>query len=148
VARFEAYSFLDKYSEYHQIYIALKVKYKIVFVIDWGTFMWKIMFFRMKNGPRKFQRTITKTFKEYFDTFMKIFIDDFTIYNDMETHLQKFKLCFQKCKEYNINLDLEKCVIMVFTKMILESIILKEGKLFDLKKIQAIVNIIVPRNSQ
>jgi len=28
---------------------------------------------------------------------MKIFLDDFTMYNDMESHLQKLRLCFQKC---------------------------------------------------
>jgi hypothetical protein len=39
---------------------------------------------------------------------MKIFLDDFTMYNDMDIHLQKLKLCFQKCKEYDINIDLEK----------------------------------------
>jgi hypothetical protein len=36
---------------------------------------------------------------------MKIFLDDFTIYSDMDTHLQKLKLCFQKYKEFGINLN-------------------------------------------
>jgi hypothetical protein len=39
---------------------------------------------------------------------MKIFLDDFIVYNDMETHLQKFRLCFQKCKGYNINYNQKK----------------------------------------
>jgi hypothetical protein len=34
IARYEAYSFLDGYSGYHQVYIALEDKYKIAFVID------------------------------------------------------------------------------------------------------------------
>jgi len=34
VARCETYSFLDGYSRYHQISIALKDKYKIVFVTN------------------------------------------------------------------------------------------------------------------
>jgi hypothetical protein len=33
-----------------------------------------------------------------------------TIYNDMDTHLSKLKLCFFKCREYGISLDLEKCI--------------------------------------
>jgi hypothetical protein len=32
----EAYTFLDGFFGYHQISIALKDKYKITFVIDWG----------------------------------------------------------------------------------------------------------------
>jgi hypothetical protein len=36
--------------------------------------------FRIKNGPPTYQRAVTKTFKEYLDNFMKIFLDDFTMY--------------------------------------------------------------------
>jgi hypothetical protein len=61
--------------------------------------------FEMKNGPPTFQIVVTKAFKEYLDSFMKIFLYDFTIYNDMESHLQKLKLCFHKCREYKINLN-------------------------------------------
>ncbi len=34
VIGYETYSFLDGYSRYHQIYIALKDKYKIAFVTN------------------------------------------------------------------------------------------------------------------
>jgi hypothetical protein len=59
---------------------------------------------------------MTKTFREYLDNFMKIFLDDFTMYSDMESHLQKFKLCFQKCRKYGISLNPDKCAFMVFFK--------------------------------
>jgi hypothetical protein len=38
IVRYEAYSFLDGYSRYHQISIAPEDKYKIAFVIEWGGF--------------------------------------------------------------------------------------------------------------
>ncbi len=38
IARYEAYSFLDGYSRYHQISIALEDKYKTTFVTDLGVF--------------------------------------------------------------------------------------------------------------
>ncbi len=66
---------------------------------------------------------------------MKIFLDDFIVYNGMETHMQKFKLCFQKCREYNISLNLEKCVFMIFSRTIIEFIASNENKLLDAKKI-------------
>jgi hypothetical protein len=34
VARYEAYSFLDGYSRYHQIFIVLEDRYKITFVTN------------------------------------------------------------------------------------------------------------------
>jgi hypothetical protein len=56
------------------------------------------MSFGVLNGPPTYQRTITKTLKKYLDSFMKIFLDYFIVYNDMESHLQKFKLCFKSAK--------------------------------------------------
>ncbi len=60
----------------------------------------------------------------------------------------ELRLCFQKCKEYGINLNPDKCAFMVFSRMILGFIISKQGKLLDLKKIQAIVNMPPPKSPQ
>ncbi len=87
------------------------------------------MSFGVKNGPPTYYKVVTKAFKEYLDNFMKIFLNDFTLYSNMESHLQKFKLCFQKCKEYGISLNLNKCAFMVFLRMILGFITSKERKL-------------------
>jgi len=65
---------------------------------------------------------------------MKIFLDNFTIYNDMESHLMKFKLCFQKCKEYEINLSLEKMCFYGIFKTNFRVIVSKEGKIPNLRK--------------
>jgi len=78
---------------------------------------------------------------------MKIFLNDFMVYSDMESHLMKLKLCFQKCKEYRINLNPKKCAFMVFLGHILGFIVSKERKIPDLKKVHAIVNMLVPANS-
>ncbi len=79
---------------------------------------------------------------------MKIFLDDFKVYNDMENHLMKFKLYFQKCREYKISFNPEKCAFMVFSRLILGFIISKEGKIPYLKKVEAIANIPTPINPQ
>jgi hypothetical protein len=50
--------------------------------------------FRVKNGPPTYQRAITKAFCEDIDVFMKIFLDDFIVFNDLSTHLEKLKNCF------------------------------------------------------
>jgi hypothetical protein len=78
---------------------------------------------------------------------MKIFLDDFTLYSDMESHLMKLRLCSQKCREYKINLNSEKCAFMVFLGLILRFIVSKQGRISDLKKVHAIVNMLVPTNS-
>jgi hypothetical protein len=77
---------------------------------------------------------------------VKIFLDDFIVNSDMESHLMKLKLCFQKCREYKISLNPKKCAFMVFLGLILRFIVSKEGKLLDPKKVQAIVNMPIPTN--
>jgi hypothetical protein len=52
--------------------------------------------FGVKNGPPTYQKVVTKALREYLDSFMKISLDDFMVYSDTESHLQKFRLCFQK----------------------------------------------------
>jgi hypothetical protein len=71
---------------------------------------------------------------------MKIFLDDFTIYNDLSTHLEKFMNYFFNCKEFGINLNPNKCAFMVFLRTILGFIISKKGKVIDPKKVQALVS--------
>jgi hypothetical protein len=45
--------------------------------------VWVVMPFGVKNGPPTYQRITTKLFCEYIDVFMIIFLDDFTIFNDL-----------------------------------------------------------------
>jgi hypothetical protein len=49
---------------------------------------------------------------------MKFFLDDFNVYNNMNTHLGKFRLCFDKCREYGISLNLDHYMFMVFSRVI------------------------------
>jgi hypothetical protein len=58
--------------------------------------------FGVKNGPPTYQRVVTKTFKEYLDSFFKIFLDDMKIF-----------------------LNPNKCAFMVFLGMILDFIVSK-----------------------
>jgi hypothetical protein len=79
---------------------------------------------------------------------MKIFLDDFIIFSDLSTHLEKFKKCFLKCKEYGISLNPKKCAFMVCPRTILGFIVSKEGQTFDPKKIEALVKMPMPKTPQ
>ncbi len=45
----EVYTFLDEFSRYHQISIALEDQHKTTIVTNWGAFMWVVMPFGGKN---------------------------------------------------------------------------------------------------
>jgi len=63
VVGYEAHSLLDGYSGYpmdNEISIALEDRYKIIFITDWGVFVWMVMPFGVKNGPPTFQKQLVK----------------------------------------------------------------------------------------
>jgi hypothetical protein len=103
------------------------------------------MHFGVKNGPPTYQRAFTKAFHEYIDVFMKIFLNDFTVFNDLSIRLEKLKKCFFKCKVYGISLNPNKCAFMVCFGIILTFIVPKKGKTFDPKKIEALVKMLMPK---
>jgi len=45
ITGYEAFFLLDGYLGYHQIYIALKDRYKITFVTNSRAFVWKVLSF-------------------------------------------------------------------------------------------------------
>ncbi len=49
--------------------------------------------FELCNTLTTFQKIVTQTFKEYFNDFMQIFLDDFNVYGNKEKHLN----CLNKC---------------------------------------------------
>jgi hypothetical protein len=89
VARHEVYSFLDGFLGYHHITISPEYRYKTTFIIDWGTFVWIVMPFGLKNGPPSYQWIMNMRFHEYLRVFMKFFLDDFSVFNDFKMHLTK-----------------------------------------------------------
>ncbi len=99
--------------------------------------------FGVKNGLPTYHKVVIKVFHEYIDLFMKIFLNNFTIFSDLSTHLEKLKKCFLKYREFSISLNPNKCAFMVFSRTILGFIMSKEGKVMDPKKLEALVNMLI-----
>jgi hypothetical protein len=91
IARYEVYSFLDGFFGYHQIQFAPKDHYKMTFITNWRAFVWVVMLFGLKNAPPTYQRAMNRALKDYLDDFMKFFLDDFIVFNDLDTHLFKLR---------------------------------------------------------
>lgn len=47
---------------------------------------------------------------EYLGVFMKHFLNNFSVFNDQNTHLQELRLCFDKCRKFSITINLGKCM--------------------------------------
>ena len=83
------YSFLDGYSGYNQISIALEDQEKTTFTCPYGTFSFRRMHFGLCNAPTTFQRCMMSMFYDLVEEALEIFMNDFSVYGS----------CFEKCLE-------------------------------------------------
>ena len=79
VAGHEFYYFLDGYSRYNQIEIALEDQKKTTFTCLFGTFAFRKMPFGLCNAPGTFQRCMMGIFSDMIEHILEIFMDDFSI---------------------------------------------------------------------
>jgi hypothetical protein len=83
--------------------------------------------FQCKNGPPTYQWTINKTFCLYENPFMKIFLNDFIVFSNMDIHFDKLWLCFLKHWEDGISLDCENFTYIVSFGLIIGFIVFEKG---------------------
>ena len=85
-------------------------------------------------------------FAEFLNDFMKVFLDDFSIYETKTDYIKHLKFCPQRCRECGLNLNPEKCMICVISERLLGHVVCKEGLLIVPKKISVIQNLPPPTN--
>ena len=61
------FSFVDSFSGYNLIKMADEDKLKIAFVTHWGTFVYDVMPFGLKNAGATYQRTMVTLFHDMVD---------------------------------------------------------------------------------
>ena len=100
------YYFLDGYSGYNQIAIALEDQEKTTFTCPYGTFAFRRMPFGLCNAPATFQRCMISMFSDLVEEAMEIFMDDFSIYgSSFENGLENLETVLQRCKDKNLALN-------------------------------------------
>jgi len=106
LAGHEYYCFLDGYSGYNQISIALEGQEKITFTCLFGMFTYRRMPCGLCNALVMFQRCMHSLFSDMVERFLKIFMDDFLIYGDSFYQcLHHLKLVLQRYMEKNLTLN-------------------------------------------
>nr|GEX05391.1 reverse transcriptase domain-containing protein [Tanacetum cinerariifolium] len=89
LAGHEYYCFLDRFSGYFQIPIALEDQEKTTFTCPYGTFAYKRILFELCNAPTTFQRCMTAIFHELIEDSMEVFMDDFSVFGSSFSHCLK-----------------------------------------------------------
>ena len=127
VAGHEFYCFLDGYSGYNQIEIALEDQEKTTFTCPFGTFAFRKMPFGLCNAPGTFQRCMMGIFSDMIEIILEIFMDDFSVFGDsFENCLENLRKVLERCQEKNLVLNWEKCHFMVTQGIVLGHIVSKD----------------------
>ena len=139
------YCFLDEYSGYNQIAIALEDQEKTTFTCPYGTFAFRRIPFGLCNAPATFQRCMMSMFSDLVEEVMKIFMDDFLVYeSSFENFLENLETVLQRCKDKNLALNWEKFHFMVTEDIVLGHEISAVGLEVDQAKVAIIKTLLPP----
>ena len=75
-AKHTLFSFMDGFSGYNQIRMALEDMEKIIFLTMWGTFSYKVMPFGLKNTGATYQRAMVTLFHDMMHKKIEVYMDD------------------------------------------------------------------------
>ena len=97
----ELYCFLDGYSGYNQIEIALEDQEKTTFTCPFGTFSHRKMPFGLCNAPGTFQRCMMGIFSDMIELILEIFMDDLCNVLILVLYNPKEKLSLPNYRKFN-----------------------------------------------
>src|SRR5581483_9694113 len=138
---------IDLANRYWQIEIEEEDKEKTAFVCSQGLFEFNVMPFGLTNAPATFQRAMNKTFREYIDKFIAIYLDDIIIFSKtFQEHIQHVETVLKKLNEVNMMLKLKKCKWAENNIEFLGHIVGKDGIKPDPAKIEKIKKLKIPQN--
>ena len=69
-------SFMDGFSGYNQILMALEDMEKTSFITEWGTYCYRVMPFGLKNAGATYQRAATALFHNMMHRDVEVYVDD------------------------------------------------------------------------
>lgn len=146
VAGHERYTFMDGYSGYNQVSIALVDRHKTAFTTPWGTFVWHVMPFGLCNAPATFQRLVMSIFSDLLYKSMTVFIDDFSTQSGIEDHLGFVRESLERCRQSQMALNPEKTYLAVSRGVLLGYVVSKAGREPEPEKVKVITNLKPPTN--
>ncbi|KAL2223980.1 UNVERIFIED_CONTAM: Transposon Tf2-12 polyprotein [Sesamum indicum] len=142
------FSKIDLRSGYWQLRIAENDIPKTAFRTRYGHYEFLVMPFGLTNAPAAFMALMNRTFQEYLDHFVIVFIDDILVYSrDRDEHEQHLRMVLQILKEKELYAKLSKCEFWVNQVVFLGHVVSGDGVMPDPSKVKAIMEWRVPKNA-
>jgi ribonuclease HI len=143
------FSFMDGFSGYNQIKMAEEDKSKTAFVTHWGTFVYDVMPFGLKNAGATYQRAMVTLFHDMIHHEIEVYVDDMIAKSrTTQDHLTDLRKLFQRLKKYQLRLNPNKCAFGVTSGKLLGFIFSGKGIEIDPAKVQAIRSMPAPKTEK
>ena len=143
------YSFMDDFSGYNQIMMAVIDKLKMSFTTEWGIYCYTIMPFRLKNVGATYQRIATTLLHGMIHKEIEVYVDDMVVRSEtFEEHYRDIEKFMERLTKFNVRLNPKKYIFgMAFGKM-LRYIASQNGIKVDPNKAKVIREMPVPKKKK
>ena len=111
---------------YHHIKITKEDRHKTTFATEWGFYQYVVMPFRLKNSPTIFYQVVVASFSKFIHKFLEVYFDDWTIYGLLKNHIENLRLMLERCRQYQISLNLKKCIFCATFGILLGHLVYKQ----------------------
>jgi hypothetical protein len=141
------FSKVDLRLGYHQVRIKDEDISKTTFRTRYSHYEFTVVRFGLSSAPVVFMCLMNGVFRDYLDKFVIVFLYDILVYSKSEEeHEQHLRLVLQVLRGHQLYAKLSKCSFYQRQIHYLGHIILEEGIIVDLEKVEAIREWSMPRN--
>ena len=117
-------SFMDGFSRYNQIKMALEDMEKTFFITPWGAYCYKVMSFGLKNASVAYQRAATTLLYDLIHKEVEVYVDGMIVKSkDREGHMLALQKFFERIQIYKLWLNPKKCTFRVTSGKLLGFIV-------------------------
>ncbi|KAI5327243.1 hypothetical protein L3X38_026639 [Prunus dulcis] len=139
-------SFMDAYSGYNQIFMHPEDQAHTSFITDRGLYCYKVMPFGLKNAGATYQRLVNHLFAPLIGNTMEVYVDDMLVKSrKADQHIPNLSAMFTNLKQYKMRLNPTKCAFGVASEKFLGFMISQKGIEANPEKIQAILDMTIPK---
>ncbi|CAK1587698.1 unnamed protein product [Parnassius mnemosyne] len=146
------FSTLDLVSGFHQISLNPNDAEKTGFTVIntngiSGHFQFNRMPFGLKGAPSTFQRLMNTVLSGTQGLHCFVYLDDCIIYShDLQSHMGKLRLVFERFRDFNLKLQLDKCEFLRREVTYLGHVITDKGVSPNPDKVKSVSNYPIPKN--
>ncbi|GAU41760.1 hypothetical protein TSUD_13610 [Trifolium subterraneum] len=146
---FKLLSFLDAYSGYNKIPMAVADRTKTAFMTESGNYYYNVMPFGLKNAGATYQRMMNKVFRGEIGDMLEVYMDDMIVKSHEEVdHTIHLRKVFEQARKVNMRFNPEKCTFGIQAGKFLGFYLTERGIEANPDKCRAFTEFPTPNNKK